>query len=275
MAKINDPVPPTAVIPPSAKIAEGVEIGPYAVVGPGCEIGPKCWVGPHAVLEYATLEEGVRVFSYASVGSSPQDLKFKGEDTRVFIGKNTVIRECVTVNRGTSASGRTKVGEGCFIMAYAHVAHDCVVGRNVIMANSATLAGHVEIGDGVVMGGLCAVHQFVRIGTGAMIGGGSMVAQDVAPYCMTQGDRAVLVGLNVTGLRRAGLSREMVSTIKDAYRVFFLSGLTLEEASRRMDGVSLPPQAKAFVDFLKASKRGICRPSPSAKGGETSAEADG
>jgi UDP-N-acetylglucosamine acyltransferase len=202
-------------------------------------------------------------------------LKFKGEDTRVFIGKNTVIRECVTINRGTLASGRTVVGEGCFIMAYAHVAHDCVVGRNVIMANSATLGGHAEIGDGVVMGGLCAVHQFVRIGAGAMIGAASMVAQDVAPFCMTHGNRAVIVGLNVVGLRRAGLTRETLSALKEAYRTFFLSGLTLEEAARRMEGRVLAPQVRMFVDFLKASKRGITRPKPSAAGDPLSSEADG
>jgi UDP-N-acetylglucosamine acyltransferase len=261
---------PTAVIDPSSKLAEGVQIGPYAVIGPDCDLGPNVWVGPHAVLEYVTVGEGSKIHPHAFVGTPPQDLKFKGEPTRAYVGKNTVIRECVTLNRGTSASCKTVVGDNCLLMAYVHVAHDCIVGNNVVMANNATLAGHVEVGDGVVMGGLCAVHQFVRIGPRAMIGGASMVAQDVAPFCMTHGNRAWIVGLNVVGLKRSGLPRETISAIKEAYKVFFLSNLTLEESGRRMESAPLPPEAKLFVDFLKTSKRGFCR--PQAGSGEDAAE---
>lgn len=251
---------PTAVIDPSSKLGEGVQVGPYAVIGPDCEIGAGTWIGSHAVLEHVTVGQNVKIHPHAFVGTAPQDLKFKGEATRASVGDNTVIRECVTLNRGTSATGMTSVGKNCLLMAYVHVAHDCIVGDNVIMANNATLAGHVEVGNNVVMGGLCAIHQFTRIGTGAMIGGASMVAQDVAPFCMTHGNRAWIVGLNVVGLRRSGLPKESISAIKNAYKTFFLSNLTLQEASAAMDKESLPREARLFVDFLKASKRGFCRP---------------
>src|ERR1044071_1613766 len=188
---------PTAAVHPSATIAEGAEIGPYAVIGPETEIAAGAWIGPHAVVEYATIGAECKIHPHAFVGTPPQDLKYKGEKTRVKIGARTTIRECVTVNRGTSASGLTVVGDNCLLMAYCHVAHDCVLGNNVIMANLATLAGHVEVADDVVMGGFVAVHQFARIGLGVMLGGGSQVAQDVALFCMTHGDRAVIVGLNV------------------------------------------------------------------------------
>jgi UDP-N-acetylglucosamine acyltransferase len=256
---------PTAVIDPSSKLGAGVQVGPYAVIGPECEIGDGTWIGPHAVLEHVTVGKNCKIHPHAFVGVPPQDLKFKGEPTRAFVGDNTVIRECVTLNRGTSATGKTVVGKNCLLMAYVHIAHDCVVGDNVIMANNATLAGHVEIGDNVVMGGICALHQFVRVGTGAMIGGASMVAQDVAPFCMTHGNRAWLVGLNVVGLKRSGLPIETRSAIKLAYKTFFLSGLTLQEAAAEMEKNPLPKEAQLFVDFLKASKRGFCRPQADAK----------
>ncbi len=257
---VSDLIHPTAVIDPATILGDGVQVGPYAVIGPKCDIGPGVWIGAHAVVEYASIGEGSKIHSFAAVGTPPQDLKFKGEETRAFIGKNTVIRECATVNRGTLASGKTVVGDNCLVMAYSHIAHDCVVGNHVVMANSATLAGHVEVSDGVVMGGLCAVHQFARLGTRAMIGGGSMVAQDVAPFCMTHGNRAWIVGLNVVGLRRAGLPKESLSALKSVFKTFFLSDLTLEEAFSRVEGNALPPEAKLFVDFLRSSKRGFCRP---------------
>jgi UDP-N-acetylglucosamine acyltransferase len=251
---------PTAVVHPTSKLAEGVQVDAYAVIGPKCEIGSGAWIGAHAVVEFATVGAGAKIHPHAFVGTPPQDLKFKGEETRAFVGKNTVVRECVTINRGTSASGKTVVGDDCLLMAYVHVAHDAVVGNGVVMANNATLAGHVHVGDGVVMGGMCAVHQFVRIGGGAMIGGGSMVAQDVAPFCMTHGNRAWIVGLNVVGLKRAGFKREDISALKNAYAVFFTSNLTLEKAAKQFDAAPTSGPATTFVDFLKASKRGFCRP---------------
>lgn len=253
---------PTAVIDASAKIAGNVQIGPYAVIGPEVEIGQGVSIGAHAILEYATVGADCKIHPHAFVGTPPQDLKFKGEKTRAVIGDRTVIRECVTVNRGTSASGLTVVGKDCLLMAYSHVAHDCRLGDRVIMANVATLAGHVEVGDDVVMGGMTAFHQFSRIGTGAMIGGGSMVAADVAPFCMTHGDRAVIVGLNVVGLRRRGLSKEALAAVKNVYRTVFLSALTLKEAVARLEVQSLPLEAQIFLDFVKKPSRGLCRPAP-------------
>ncbi len=253
---------PTAVIHPSAELAAGVEIGPYAIIGPEVRIGAGAWVGPHAVLEYATIGPGCKIHPHAFVGTPPQDLKYKGEKTRVEIGARTVVRECVTVNRGTSASGVTRVGENCLLMAYSHVAHDCVLGNNVIIANVGTLAGHVTVGDDVVMGGIVAIHQFVRIGAGAMLGGGSMIASDVAPFCMTHGNRAVIVGLNVVGLRRRGLSREALSALKAAYRTVFLSNLNLQEAMARVGQGPLTPEVKTFLEFLEKPTRGLCRPAP-------------
>lgn len=252
---------PTAVIHPTARLAAGVEVGPYAVIGPEVEAGPGTWIGPHAIVEYATLGAGCKIHPHAFVGTPPQDLKYKGEKTRVRIGDGTVVRECVTVNRGTSASGLTSVGKNCLLMAYCHVAHDCALGDDVIMANVGTLAGHVQVGDSVVIGGLVAVHQFTRIGAGAMLGGGSKVAADVAPFCMTHGDRAVIVGLNVVGLRRRGLSREALSAIKEAYKIIFHSGLSLEAAVAALEKVGVP-EVGLFVDFLRKPSRGLCRPVP-------------
>jgi len=259
---------PTAIIDPTAKIDPTAEIGPYAVIGPEVELGPGVWVGPHAVVEYATVGAKCKIHPHAFVGTPPQDLKYKGEKTRAIVGENTVIRECVTLNRGTAATGQTVVGKNCLLMAYVHIAHDCVVGDNVIIANMGTLAGHVELGNEVVIGGAVAIHQFTRIGVGAMLGGGSKVAADVAPFCMTHGDRAVIVGLNVVGLRRRGLSREALSAVKNVYRTVFQSGLGLKEAVARLENATLPPEAKAFVEFVKRPSRGLCRPNPRAADGD-------
>ncbi len=263
MKNKNNNIHPTAVIDPSAVIAEGAQISPYAVIGPETEIKKDVWVGPHAVIEHASIGEGCRIFSGSYVGTPPQDLKFKGEKSRVKVGSNTTIRECVTVNRGTAASGMTIVGDNCLLMAYSHVAHDCILGNNVVMANVATLAGHVEVGDDVVMGGLVAVHQYTRIGIGAMLGGGSMVTLDVAPFCMTHGDRAVIMGLNVVGLRRRGISKDNLSALKDAYKTLFFSGLSLQNAAAHMELEKdvMPPEARAFLEFIKKPSRGLCRPS--------------
>lgn len=262
-------VHPTAIIDPSAKIAEGVEIGPYAIIGAGAEVGAGTWIGSHAVVEHAIIGKQCKIHPSAFVGTPPQDLKYKGEKTRVEIGDHTVIRECVTVNRGTVARGLTKVGRNCLLMAYVHVAHDCVVGDNVIMANMATLAGHVDVGDDAVLGGATAVHQFTRIGVGAMLGGGAMVPSDVAPFCMVQGDRAVVIGLNVVGLRRRGVSGEKLSALKAAYRTVFNEGLTLKEAVSTLESGSVTPEVRLFVDFLKTPSRGLTRPAREAAADES------
>jgi UDP-N-acetylglucosamine acyltransferase len=252
---------PTAVIDPSSKIGARVSVGPYAVIGPECEIGDDVWIGPHAVVEYATVGAGCRIHPHAFVGTEPQDLKFKGEKTRAVIGANTTIRECVTVHRGTTAAGVTRVGANCLLMAYVHIAHDCVVADNVIMANVATLAGHVEVGPGAFIGGLSAVHQFTRLGGGAMIGGGAMVASDVPPYCMVHGNRAKVVGLNVVGLRRRKVSREGLSALKAAYRTLYFSNLSLAAAIATIEQGPRTPELEPFLAFLKqGGPRGLCRP---------------
>jgi UDP-N-acetylglucosamine acyltransferase len=259
-------VHPTAIVHPSARIGAGAVVGPYAVIGPDTVVGDRAWIGSHAVVEYAEIGPDCKIHPHAFVGTPPQDLKYQGEKTKAVIGARTVVRECVTINRGTAASGVTRVGSNCLIMAYCHVAHDCVLGDNVIMANLATLAGHVHVGDDVVMGGLAAVHQYTRIGFGAMLGGASMVAQDVPPFCLTHGNRAWLVGLNVVGLRRRKLPPANVSALKAAYRTVFLSGLAFPDAVTAVEKDALPAEARAFVDFLKSSKRGFCRPSPRDRG---------
>jgi UDP-N-acetylglucosamine acyltransferase len=267
MSSAETRVHPTAIVHPTAKLGAGVEIGPFAVIGPEVELGDRCWVGPHSVVEYATVGEACRFHPHAFVGTEPQDLKFKGEKTRVEIGARTTVRECVTIHRGTSATGITKVGSDCLIMAYCHVAHDCVLSDGIIMANLATLAGHVEVGPGAFFGGLSAVHQFVRIGTGAMIGGASMVVNDVAPFCTTHGNRAKIVGLNLVGLRRRGLSRETLSALKAAYRTLFASGLSLAEAVTKIEQGPRFPEVDTFVAFLRnTGARGLCRPSTKSAG---------
>lgn len=252
---------PTAIVHPSARLGKGVEIGPYAVIGPEVTLGQGTTIGAHAVVEYAAVGEGCKIHPHAFVGTPPQDLKYRGEKTRVRIGDHTTIRECATVNRGTSASGETVVGSHCLLMAYCHVAHDCRIGNNVIMANVATLGGHVHIEDDVVVGGVVAIHQFTRIGFGAMLGGGSMIASDVPPFTMTHGNRAVLVGLNVVGLRRRKLDREALAAIKNAYKTVFLSAFTLEQAIAELEKSPQTAEVKRFLEFLKIPSRGLCRPS--------------
>jgi UDP-N-acetylglucosamine acyltransferase len=271
-ASAGGSIHPTAIIHPGTKIGAGVEIAPYAVIGPDVIIGDGTSIGAHAVVEYVTIGRNCRIFSHAFVGTPPQDLKYKGEPTRAEVGDGTVIRECVTLNRGTQ-QGRalTTVGKNCLLMAYSHVAHDCVVGDNVIMANLATLAGHIDVGEGVFIGGHSAIHQFTRIGQGAMLGGGAMVPSDVAPFCMVQGDRAVAVGLNVVGLRRRGVTGERMSALKNAYRTVFHKGLSLKDAVEAVEKGPMTPEVRIFADFLKNPSRGLTR--PAARGGD-SAEND-
>lgn len=270
MGAPNTRVHPTAIIDPTAQLGVGVEIAPFVVIGPDVQLGDRCYVGPHSVVEYATVGEECRLLPHSFVGTEPQDLKFKGEKTRVEMGARTTVRECATIHRGTSAAGVTKVGSHCLIMAYAHVAHDCILADHVILANGATLAGHVEVGPGAFFGGLCAIHQFVHIGTGAMIGGGSMVANDVPPFCLTHGDRAKIMSLNVVGLRRRGLSREGLSILKAAYQTLFHSELGLAEAVTKIEQGPRTPEVDIFLEFLQhTSDRGLCRPAPKSSGDES------
>ncbi len=253
---------PTAVITPGAVIGDDVEIGPYAIVGANVRIGRGTWVGPHAVIEgRTTIGERNRIFQFASVGAIPQDLKYRGEPTELRIGNENIIREFATLHIGTEGGGGvTSVGNGNLFMNFSHVAHDCRVGNRAILANGATLAGHVLVDDFVIVGGLAAVHQFVRLGESAMLGGGAMVVQDVPPFCVVQGDRAGLVGLNVEGLRRRGFADEEVRALRAAYRALFRSGGPLREAVRKARGqTSLLASVRLLLDFVESSKRGICR----------------
>lgn len=253
---------PTAIIHPGAKLDPSVEVGPYAVIGEHVAIGAKTKVGPHAVIEGRTEigEENV-IFQFASVGAAPQDLKFAGEETYLKIGNRNRIREFTTLHLGTAdGGGVTEIGDDCLFMAYSHVAHDCKVGNHVILANAATLAGHCEVADFAILGGLSAVHQFTRIGDHVMISGGSMVAQDITPYCIAQGDRAEVNGINLIGLKRRGFSDLALAQIKTAYKTIFRQGLRLEEALVSLDAMESPtPEVKVMIEFVRNSQRGIAR----------------
>lgn len=257
---------PTAILDPEANIGAGVQVGPYAVIGPQVTIGDGCVIGGHAVIEsHARIGRDSRIYSFASIGAPPQDLKFKGEDTWVEIGEGCTIREYVTVNRGTSqGGGTTRVGKGVLLMAYCHVAHDCRLGDRVIMANAATLAGHVEVGTGAIIGGLVGVHQFVRIGSYSIVGALSGVPLDIPPYVtavvVRAGKGTGLYGLNLIGLKRQRFSPGTIAELKKAYRILFRSGLSLREATAKVEAecASLP-ETKHLVEFLRSSKRGVQR----------------
>lgn len=252
----------TAIIHPGADIDPSVEVGPYAVIGEHVSIGTGTKVGPHAVVEgWTTIGQDNVIFQFASIGADPQDLKFAGEKSFLEIGDRNRIREFVTIHRGTAdGGGLTQIGDDCLFMAYSHVAHDCKVANHVIMANAATLAGHCEVDDYAILGGLSAVHQFTRIGCHVMISGGSMVAQDITPYCIAQGDRAEIAGINLIGLKRRGFSDLALAQIKNAYKVIFRQNLRLEEAIAKLDELTdLTAEAKLFIEFIRSSQRGIAR----------------
>lgn len=259
---------PTAVIESGAQLADNVTVGPYCVVGDRANLASGVTLHSHVVIAGSTdLGEGVQVFPFASIGMIPQDLKFAGEDSRLVIGAETVIREHVTMNPGTQGGGRlTAVGRNCLFMAGSHVAHDCRVGDNVIFANNATLAGHCEVGDHVILGGLSAVHQFVRIGDHAFIGGMSGVENDVIPFATAIGNRADLGGLNLIGLKRHEFPREQIHALRNAYRKLFAGGGTLKERVEKIaaefDGEPLVDQVVAFI--RNRSDRSYCVP----RGGE-------
>lgn len=253
---------PTALVSPRAQLHPSVEVGPFAIIGPDVRIGAGSSVGPHAVVEgRTTLGEKNRVFQFAAVGAIPQDLKYAGEATALLIGDGNQIREFSTLHIGTTGGGGvTRIGDHNLFMAYSHVAHDSQVGNRCVFANGATLAGHVEIGDFVTLGGLSAVHQFTRIGPYAFIAGGAMVVMDVPPFCVAQGDRAELSGLNIVGLQRQGFTEEQLARIKEAYRILFRSKLPLEEAVTRLR-VDFAGHAEVdrLLDFVTTSKRGLTR----------------
>ncbi len=253
---------PTAIIDPKAEIDENVTIGPYSIVNKNVYIASGTVIGSHVTIDsYTDIGPDCQIFQYASVGTVPQAVKFKGEVSHLKIGRNTIIREFATLNRGTEfGGGVTEIGEGNFLMAYTHIAHDCKTGKGVVMANNATLAGHITIGDHVIIGGLVAVHQFVRIGEHAYIGGKSALTKDIPPYVIAAGDRATLHGLNKVGLRRHQFSEHTISELKRTYRIVFRIGLTINEAVERvLAEVDNLPEVKNFVNFIKNTQRGITR----------------
>ena len=253
---------PTAIVHPKARLSEAVEIGPYSVVGEHVKLGRGVQVAAHVVIDGQTeIGEGCRIFPFASIGLVPQDLKFKGEESSVVIGKHNTIREYVTVHRGTGPGGGvTRVGDHNLLMAYVHVAHDCQVGSHVILANAATLAGHITVRDFAVVGGLTGVHQFVRIGRHAIIGGCSAVPQDIPPFVSAVGNRAKLYGLNTVGLKRHGFGDEQLAALKSAYKILFRSKLSMKEAVKKVrDEWPHSPEAQELATFIETSERGICR----------------
>lgn len=241
---------------------EGVVIGPFTIIGDRVTIGRGTRIGSHVVIEGETeIGEGCQIFHHAIIGVQPQDLKYRGEEARVRIGAQTVIREFATVHRGTAGGGGvTVVGSRNYIMAYAHIAHDCLLGDDVVMASLSALAGHVVIEEHAIIGGLVGIHQFVRIGRYALVGACSAVLQDIPPYVKAQGNRAKPYGLNTVGLRRHGFSAEVINRLKQAYRIVFLSGLNTTQALLKIEE-ELPscPEVDHFVKFIKDSERGIAR----------------
>ncbi|MCS6772019.1 MAG: acyl-ACP--UDP-N-acetylglucosamine O-acyltransferase [Kiritimatiellae bacterium] len=261
-------VHPTAIIDPRAEVATDAEIGAYTVVGPWSVIGPRVRLGPHVVVvSHTRIGEGTQVHPHAVLGDAPQDLAFEDRQSWVDIGRNVVIREGVTIHRGTKADSTTLVGDGCFLMANSHVAHNVVLGHRVILANGALLAGYVEVGPGAFISGNAVVHQFCRIGRLAMISGGSAISQDVAPFCTTySASRNRLAGLNVVGMRRAGFSAEERLQVRRAFRLLFREGLSPSEAVARIRAELPAGPAWEMADFAAASKRGLVSFAPGPMG---------
>jgi UDP-N-acetylglucosamine acyltransferase len=251
-----------AVISPQAQIAADVEVGPFTIIGADVVIGPGTWVGPHAVILGPTrIGAGNKIFQFASLGDAPQDKKYNGEPTRLEIGDRNVFRESVTVNRGTVHDrGVTRIGSDNLLMAYSHVAHDCHLGDQIVMANCATLGGHVEIGDWVTLGGLSAVHQYTKVGAHCFIAHNAAVTRDVPPYVMAVGRPAVPHSVNSVGLQRRGFTPEQIRNIRRAYRLLYRSGLKLKAALEELEkAAATQTEIRPFVEFIKRSERSIVR----------------
>lgn len=253
---------PTAIVSPHAHLEEGVEVGPHTIIGADVHIGKNTIIGPHVVVEdHTDIGEECRISQFSSLGGAPQDLKFKGEKTRLIIGNHNTIREFVTINRATSADiGMTVIGDHNLLMAYCHVAHNCKLGNRIVMANAATLAGHIHVEDYAIIGGLTGVHQFTRIGAHCIIGGASAVTKDVPPYIMVAGNHAKPYGLNLIGMKRRGFKEETIKALKEAYRLIYRSSLLLSGAIERIKNeFADTSEVRHFVDFIQKSERGIIR----------------
>ena len=252
----------TAVVSPNAKIGKNVEIGPYSIIGDNVEIDDGTKIGPHVVIEgWTIIGKNNEIFHGASIGEDPQNIQYNGEKTHLFIGDNNIIRENVTIHRGTEeGGGETKIGSNNFIMAYCHVAHDCQLGNNIVMTNSATLGGHVTIEDNAVIAGLTTIHQYVRIGKTVMVGAHSKVVKDIPPYVLVDGSPAGVNGINVIGLRRNGVKPKLRKEIKRAYKILYRSDYNLDKAIEIMDQeLDASEEIEHFLRFLRNAQRGICR----------------
>lgn len=250
---------PTAIVDPGTELADGVKVGAYAIVGPNVEVGANTVIGSHAFIERdARIGRDCVIAKGAVLATDPQDLKYEGEETLLIVGDGTTIREYATLNRGTRATGSTRVGEGCLLMAYSHIAHDCRIGDHVIIANAVQMGGHVVIEDWATVGGLTAIHQFVRIGRHAFVGGGSRVPKDIAPYTRAAGNPCRTYGLNTVGLERRGFSSDVRERLKDAYRTIYSSGMNVSQAlaDLQADGVECE-EVGHLLAFIEASERGI------------------
>lgn len=252
----------TAIIDPKAKLHKNVEVGAYASIGPEVEIGENTQIKQHVVIEGpTTIGPNCKIYPFSSIGLEPQDKKFQGERSYLEIGFENVIREYVTINRGTQLGGGvTRIGDRAWIMAYCHIAHDCQVGNDVTMSNGATLGGHVTVKDYATLGGLTGVHQFCRVGEYSITGGQSMITQDVVPFSMVAGNRAKLAGINYIGLDRRGFTSEEIDTINQAYKIFFKSGLTKDAALKKLRS-EFPDSEhiERLISFIESSERGVCR----------------
>ena len=253
---------PTAIVSPQATLASDVEVGPYSIIGAGVEIGPGCIVGPHVVIKGPTrIGTGNHFYQFASIGDAPQDLKYKGEPTRLEIGDRNVFRESCTMNRGTAHDhGVTRIGNDNLFMAYTHVAHDCVVGNKCVFANCATLGGHVHVGDWVILAGFSGVHPFCKVGQHAFLANNAAVTRDVPPYVMAVGQPARPHSINTNGLKRRGFTAQQIQNIRHAYKVLYRSKLKLAEATRQLEELALTQsEIQPFVEFLEASRRSLVR----------------
>lgn len=253
---------PTAIIHENAIIGKNVEVGPYSIIGDNVEIGDDCWIGPHVVIKGTTkMGKGNKIYQFASVGEDCQDLKYNGEITYLEIGDNNVFRESCTIHRGTAQDKSvTRIGNNCLLMAYVHVAHDCILGNNIILSNNATLAGHSKLANNVIIGGLTALHQFTRVGEYAMIGGCSAVNKDIPPFFMASGNYVEAQGINSVGLKRHGFSSATIMHIKRAYKSLCRQGNSLAEAKAEIaENVKDCPELQILLDFISDENRGIVR----------------
>ena len=252
---------PFSYIHPQAEVADNVVVEPFVTISKDVVIGEGSWIGPHVtIMEGARIGKNCKIFPGAVVSAEPQDLKYEGEYTTTLIGDNTTLRECVTVNKGTRALGRTEVGSNCLLMAYSHVAHDCIVGNNCVIANGVNLAGHIVVGDWVVLGGVVAVHQFVRIGNHAFITGGSLVRKDVPPFVKAAREPLSYAGVNSVGLQRRGFSDKQIAAIQDLYRILFVQHHNISKAIESLNGqTDFSAEQTEILNFIRSSERGIMK----------------